>query len=88
MGLNPDGQVLNIEPNLPKACPRMTVRNLKYQGVTMDVTVSASQVKVVVFEKPAGNVLVSFCGREFELNGVGTFLSPAVEKGAGKPPLR
>ncbi len=87
MGLKPDGQVLHIEPNLPKACPQMTVRNLLYCGVRMDVTVSKGAVEIVVHEAPAQPLKVVFTGSEFELKGAGTFLSP-MKQGAGKPPLR
>lgn len=88
MGLRPDGRVLNIEPCLPKACPKMTVRNLQYQGVSMDVTVSSDQVKLVVHEAPAEQLKVVFVGEELLINGAGIFLSPSVEKGAGKPPFQ
>ncbi len=86
MGLNPDGEVLNIDPNLPEACPEMTVRNLLYRGVPMDITVTKNSVKVVVHKQPAAPLPVVFKACRFELNGAGTFLSP--EPGAGKPPLR
>jgi len=85
MGLRPDGKVLNIEPNLPKACPKMTVRNLKYQGVAMDITVSESHLKLVVKSDPANPLKVKFKNEELHIKEAGTFLSPP---GAGKPPLR
>lgn len=77
MGLRPDGQVLNIEPNLPKSCPQMTVRNLNYQGIFMDVTVTVDLATIVVHTAPKAPLPVMFKGCEFELNGAGTFLSPA-----------
>ena len=76
MGLNPDGQVLNIKPNLPEACPRMTVRNLLYCGVRMDVTVSEDRVKIIVHEAPAKPLTAVFKEKEYKLNGVGTFACP------------
>ncbi|WP_136077219.1 glycosyl hydrolase family 65 protein [Pontiella desulfatans] len=85
MGLRPDGQMLNIEPNLPKDCPQMTVRNLLYQGVPMDVTVSESSIKLVVKSEPATSFKIKFRNEELHIKGAGTFLSPS---GAGKPPLR
>lgn len=84
MGLNPDGQVLNIEPNLPKACPKMTVRNLFYHGVPMDITVTEDAVKVVVNKAPARELKAVFEGEELLINGAGTFLSP-MNPGAGSP---
>ena len=71
MGLNPEGQVLHIEPNLPKACPQMTVRNLLYCGVPMDITVSRDSVKIVVHKQPAAPLPVVFKGKIFELKKVG-----------------
>ncbi|QHI70678.1 glycosyl hydrolase family 65 protein [Tichowtungia aerotolerans] len=73
MGLRPDGQMLHIEPNLPEDCPQMTVRNLLYCGVPMDVTVSPDAVKIIVHKAPAKPLSVVFNGEEFELAGVGMF---------------
>jgi len=77
MGLSPDGQVLNVVPNLPKACPQMTVRNLLYRGVPMDITVSNGSVKIVVHEAPAKPLTIVFKGNDLVLNGAGTFVSPS-----------
>ncbi len=77
MGLRPDGQVLLIEPNLPQACPRMTIRNLLYRGVPMDITVSADAVKITVHQTPKEPLPVYFKGEKFELNGTGTFQAPS-----------
>lgn len=85
MGLRPDGQVLNIEPNLPADCPQMTVRNLLYRDVPMDVTVSDSSIKLVVKSEPENSFIVKFENTVLLVKGAGTFLSPA---GAGKPPLQ
>jgi hypothetical protein len=86
MGLRPDGQVLNIEPTLPTDCPQMSVRNLLYRGVPMDITVTSDSVKIVVHKAPVEPLKVIFKGSEFEVDGAGTFLSPL--SGAGKPPLQ
>jgi len=64
MGLRPDGGVLNIEPNLPKNCPVMMVHKLLYQGVLMDVTVQADQVKVRVHSMPASAFTIRFGDHE------------------------
>jgi hypothetical protein len=77
MGLNPDGQVLNINPNLPEACPEMTVRNLLYRSVPMDIAVTKNSIKIEAHKQPIAPLKVVFKGEEFELNGAGTFLSPA-----------
>ena len=76
MGLKPDGQVLRIEPALPKECPQMTVRNLLYRGVPMDITVSKDAVKIVVHNQPAALLPVVFKGKELFIKGAGTFLCP------------
>jgi len=75
MGLRPDGRVLNIEPHLPKACPEMTVRNLLYHGVPMDVTVSECRIKLVVKSDPTNPFTVKFKNEEYYIKGAGTFLS-------------
>jgi hypothetical protein len=73
MGLRPDGQVLHIEPNLPKACPEMTVRNLRYQGVSMDVTVSKDQVSVNLHATPPDALILDFSGHELRIDKPGTY---------------
>jgi hypothetical protein len=75
MGLRPDGQVLHIEPNLPEDCSGMTVRNLLYRGVPMDVTVSKNSVTIIVHKQPHAPLPVVFKGTPFELNEAGTFRS-------------
>ncbi|MFA5688633.1 MAG: glycosyl hydrolase family 65 protein [Kiritimatiellales bacterium] len=64
MGLNPDGNVLNIMPNLPKACPEMTVRNLRYHGTPLDVTVSAQRAEIQVKSAPPAELKIRFSGGE------------------------
>lgn len=73
MGLNPDGQVLHIEPNLPKDCPAMAVRNLLYQGVTMDVEVQPGKVTVNVHSKPSAALTIRFNGREINVSEPGKY---------------
>lgn len=63
MGLRPDGDVLNIEPNLPSACPEMTVRNLLYQGVPMDITVAADHVTMTVKAAPSSALIIRRNGK-------------------------
>ncbi|MDF7822605.1 hypothetical protein P4B35_01165 [Pontiellaceae bacterium B12227] len=73
MGLRPDGQVLNIEPNLPKACPEMTVRNLKYQSIPMDVSVSTDRVKINVKATPTSTLTLRFNGKTLKIDTKGAY---------------
>jgi hypothetical protein len=73
MGLRPDGNVLKIEPHLPKACPEMTVRNLSYQGVPLDITVSADKVTVTVGTVPSAPLFIRFNKQELKINAPGTY---------------
>ena len=73
MGLHPDGQTLRIEPNLPKDCPEMTVRNLLYQGTRMDITVSNEQLRVNVRSVPSTRIRVCFKGVENQMDSSGEY---------------
>ena len=77
MGLRPNGQMLSIEPNLPEACPEITVRKLRYRGVPMDVTVSEDFVAIVVHEAPATPLQVSFNKGTIVLDKAGSFQFPS-----------
>jgi hypothetical protein len=74
MGLRPDGEVLNIEPDLPKDCPAMAVRNLLYQGVPMDVTVQTDQVNLRVHARPPSAFTVRFGGHEERVEEAGSYI--------------
>ena len=73
MGLHPDGQVLHIEPNLSAACSQMTVRNLKYQGVTMDITVTQDSAVIFIRSAPPGLLKIQFRGKEISVSEAGCF---------------
>jgi len=73
MGLRPDGEALNIEPNLPKDCPAMAVRNLFYQGVRMDVAVQPGKVNINVHSAPPSAFTIRFDGREIQVTQPGTY---------------
>lgn len=76
MGLRPDGQTLHIDPNLPAECPVMTVRNLYYAGVPLDITVTDQRVEITAHRTPAARIHVVFRGERFEIDGKGTFAFP------------
>jgi len=73
MGLRPDGEVLNIEPNLPEDCPAMAVRNLFYQGVPMDVAVQSDKVNIHVHSKPPAAFTIRFGDHELRVEKPGTY---------------
>jgi len=73
MGLRPDGDVLNIEPNLPKDCPSMAVRNLLYQGVRMDVAVQPGKVNIHVHSTPPSAFTIRFGDYEQQVEKTGTY---------------
>ncbi len=74
MGLRPDGQVLNIEPNLPKACSKMAVRNIKYQGVSMDVAVTSDRIKIYIHSMSSATLVVHFKGKELRIGEPGKYV--------------
>jgi len=73
MGLRPDGDSLNIEPNLPEGCPAMAVRNLLYQGVRMDVAVQADQVNIRVHSMPPAPFTIRFGDHELRVEEAGKY---------------
>ena len=76
MGLRPDGEALNIEPNLPKDCPAMAVRNLFYQGVPMDVAVQSDKVNIHVHSKPPAAFTIRFGDHELRVEKPGIYALP------------
>jgi len=74
MGLRPDGQVLHIEPNLPAACPEMTVRNLYFQGVPLDLRVSSGRVRLTVHHTPPKSIEVSFGTERVQIQDAGEWV--------------
>jgi trehalose/maltose hydrolase-like predicted phosphorylase len=86
MGLRPDGATLHIEPRLPAACPEMTVRNLLYQGIPLDITVSDDAVKIFARQKPPAHLPVEFRGQKTTIDDAGTFEIKAAAADAIKRP--
>ena len=76
MGLRPDGEALNIEPNLPEDCPAMAVRNLLYRGVAMDVAVRADRVNIHVHSTPPAPLTIRFNGQEIQVTQPGKYTLP------------
>lgn len=85
MGINPNGWELRINPNLPKTCPQMGVRNLLYHNCKMDILVSEKTVMVVLRHTPVIPIRISLpkgfrlantqqTDSSYELNDIGTYL--------------
>ncbi len=53
LGLDPTADALVITPSLPQAVPSMTVRNLLYRGVRMDIRASSLTLSITLHETPA-----------------------------------
>lgn len=60
LGLEPKSAVLCIEPRLPAACPEMTVRNLLYHGVRMDVKAGTGFVEITLKDRPVEGLRILF----------------------------
>ena len=53
---------LTIQPCLPAACPRMSVENLLYHSVLMDVQVSQKQIVVTIKQEPLDAIRIELPG--------------------------
>lgn len=60
MGIEPQANSLKISPKLPTACPEMTINNMLYRNVEMDITVSDKAIKVVVKTDPTSSLFLDF----------------------------
>ncbi|MHB1462972.1 MAG: glucosidase family protein [Armatimonadota bacterium] len=58
LGINPDGQNLLIKPNLPKACPSIGIRKMRYRNCTWNIQADGSQITVELLDKPSQPVSV------------------------------
>jgi hypothetical protein len=72
LGLDPDGEALEIDPRLPPQCPEMTIRNLKYRGVLLDIAATESKVTVTLHEVPTSPIRIRYAGAIHSLNQPGT----------------
>ena len=63
VGLEADPDKLVIKPNLPSACPEMTVKNLWYRNVQMDVTVTNSTIELNVKQDPVNTIQLRLDGK-------------------------
>lgn len=60
LGLDPRPDALHLAPNLPADCPEMSVRNLRYHGVPLDITATGDALIVQVHEPPIDALRLTF----------------------------
>ncbi|MHB1438918.1 MAG: glycosyl hydrolase family 65 protein, partial [Thiobacillus sp.] len=83
LGIDPDGAVLRINPNLPTACPEMEARNVLYHNMKLDVKASNDRITIRVQESPLVPIKIVLdgtwqmdaggrSGSEFEIGEAGT----------------
>lgn len=63
LGLNPTATGLEIDPNLPKACPEMGIQNVLYHGVRLDVKASDDKIEIHVKNKPLNPIYIALDGK-------------------------
>lgn len=73
LGIEPGADGLSITPRLPQAAPRITVRNLLFQGATLDVSADAAGVEVAVTRPGIDPVSVRVGVQTQSLTGAGTW---------------
>lgn len=84
LGIDPKANSLAISPKLPKACPQMSIKNLLYHYVRMDITASKGQITVTLKDNPANSINLNFSKKyknsdinetnsSFELTKSGTY---------------
>jgi hypothetical protein len=67
MGIDPSGDALVIDPRLPQATPRMTVRNVLHRWSRMDITAEGEgnqmrSIEIVLHDKPAIGINIELPG--------------------------
>jgi len=60
LGFDPKANSLEISPKLPTACPEMSVQNLFYRNVRMDITATDKMITVTLKDDPISSVNLSF----------------------------
>jgi len=60
MGIDAKPNMLTIAPNLPKACPGMSISNLLYHNITMDINVTEKEITISLKDEPLKNLNVQF----------------------------
>ncbi|MHB9038205.1 MAG: glucosidase family protein [Armatimonadota bacterium] len=84
MGLNPKSACLCIDPKLPAACPEMTIKNMLYHEVRLDVKAGVNYVEITIKDMPTESLHLKFNhgrviqgttnkGHLFEISEPGTY---------------
>lgn len=71
LGLSPGADTLHLAPKVPAAIPSITARNVRYRGVTLNVTAKAGEILVEVKQAPVLPFKMS-AGTEWSLEGGAT----------------
>jgi hypothetical protein len=90
LAADPAGR-LHLRPRLPEACPRMTLSDVLYHNVRMDVTVGRNEVDIVMKDPPAERIRIVLdegwkldtpenAGAPFSLSRAGTYLFRRAEE--------
>jgi len=60
LGIDPKANSLKISPNLPDGCPDMSVQNLLYRNVRMDITATNKTISIILKDEPISSINLSF----------------------------
>lgn len=56
MGLNPQPDGLKISPDIPSEIPGMSIKDLRYHNIPMDITVSTGTIRLTLKDQPAAAI--------------------------------
>jgi len=80
LGIDPQANSLKIAPKLPDACPEMSIENLLYRNVRMDITASNDKIVIVVKDSPIDSINLVFTDKYREFNAEKTGSEFAISK--------
>jgi len=60
LGIDPKANSLEISPKLPDACPEMSVQNLLYHKVRMDIAAMDKTITILIKDNPISSINLSF----------------------------
>ena len=63
LGIDPVADAIKISPKLPAACPEMTVRNLLYRSIPMDITATESAIAITLQRAPLDGLKIRLDGQ-------------------------
>ena len=62
MGIDPRADVVRIDPKLPSSVPSMTIRNLLLRNSVVDITASATEIRITLHEDPVAPLPIAPTG--------------------------